>query len=245
MHETSRLGLELFIEAIRQTPLSLGVDNFDWVVTYNGSDYFARTIITSLKLAPIEIQLVRQKKSDSPVPIKPLLGMWKVAPPRLRQDVPEIICDNDFIFVKRFTKIDKFVETNVPLLVQDPIRFYGNLDHLHPSGENWNSGLLTLPANYDFGKNIYKEWKSLGSPNLNYAEEQSLLTKIIKGMDPVIINTDEIVELNKDGIPNRPGTSYFVTGKEYGFHFVESNRHHHREAINFINRMNPGPPILI
>jgi hypothetical protein len=247
MYETSRQGLELFIEAICQTPKALGVDTFDWVVTYNGSDKMYNTVVNATKLSSVEINVIKQNPSNCPIPTGgKLLGMWKVTPPRLRPDAPEIICDNDIIFVKRFPKIDNFIETGRPLLVKDPIRFYGNLNHIHPNGENWNSGLLTLPSGFDFEEEIRKQWVEIGRPNsIGYAEEQALLTKIIKKMNPTIVEMDEIVELNKDGIPNIPGSTYSVTGKEYGFHFVESNRHFHKEAISFINRSNPAPPIPI
>lgn len=245
MYETSRQGLELFIEAICKTPVALGVDKFDWVVTYNGSDKMYNTVANSIKLAPVHIRIIRQRTEDCPIPTGgPLLGMWKVSPPRLRKEAPEIICDNDLIFIRNFPKIDDFLSTGKPLLVKDPIRFYGGLDWLHPQGENWNSGLLTLPADYDFGADIKENWEMIGKPSqIGYSEEQSLLTEIINKMNPTIVEMDEIVELNKDGIPNKPGIPYLPTGEEYGFHFVESNRNYHREAVAFLNRSNPAPPI--
>lgn len=247
MYETSRQGLELFIEAICQTPKALGVDNFDWIVTYNGSDRMYSTIVNATKLSSATIKVIKQKITDCPLPfMNSLLGMWKVTPPRLRIEAPEIICDNDLILVKKFPKIDQFIKSGRPLLLKDPIRFYGGLNHIHPSGENWNSGFITLPPNFDFKQEIIKEWQFIGRPNyIGYAEEQALLTRIIKKLNPILIEMDEIVELNKDGIPNRPGSTYSVTGKEYGFHFVESNRHYHKEAVSFINRSNPAPPIPI
>lgn len=245
MYETSRQGLEIFIEAICRTPLALGKDKFDWAVTFNGSEAFFRTIENSIKLAPVPITLINQKIEDCPIPTDgPPLGMWKVCPPRLRIDAPEIICDNDLIFVRNFPKIEEFIETGKPLLVKDPIRFYGHLDRLHPHGENWNSGLLTLPPNYDFSLNIKKEWELAGSPKrIGYAEEQALLTRVIRKLNPTFVEFDEIVELNKNGIPNKPRVAYVPNGKEYGFHFVESNRHYHKEAIAFLNRSNPPAPI--
>ncbi len=246
IYQTSKQGLDLFIESIKQTPVALGKDTFDWYVTYNGDDQMYRTIQNCLHLSPVNINLIRQDPEDCPIPNNsPLLGLWKVCPPRLDIEVPEIICDNDIIFVKKFPKIDQFLETNRPLLVKDPIRFYGNFNWMHPEGENWNSGLLTLPINFNFAEEIVKYWESIGKPqHIGYAEEQAMLTKIIKNLNPVIVETDEIVELNKDGIPNGHG-KYVVTGREYGFHFVESNRHYHHEAQCFINRSNPPPPIPI
>jgi hypothetical protein len=231
VYPTSRLGYEILAKSVLQTPLSLGEDRFEWMICFNGDDNIAYSIIKDIsKIAKVKIKLIRQNAKDCPINIEPpYLGMWKVCPPRISNE-HEIICDNDIIITKKMPKIDLFLESKSTMILQDPVRYYGELDHLHDKDEQWNSGFIGLPPNYDLAYYIKQVWFSVNSPEkIGYPEEQSLLIKAVRNPDSIIITKEEILEIHADRKTPE------ITGKEFGMHFVQSNRNDHLLANKFLN----------
>lgn len=224
MYETSPQGFDIFSESVIRTTENLG-DKFDYHVLYNGKDNGVyQYLFKILQRTPHKIKLHPQKESDL---IVKGVSMWKAAPPRLDINTHEIICDNDLIITKPFPKIDQFLSSNRTMILFDPIRYYGKFDHLHPRNERYNSGFIGLPPGYDYGKIIREVLAREGKfSELGYDDEQGLLTYCLKPGNPIGVTLGEIVELAKSGAVRMCHKTIDYTGDEqYGYHFVESNRH--------------------
>ena len=243
MYETSALGFEILAESLVRTPIALGPSRFDWVISFNGTNPHIVEYLRNLaKLSSVPIRIVVQDAATCPLPLpQPLLGMWKTCPPRLNIDTHEIICDNDIVFVQQSNPIQEFIDGTRAMMAIDTVRFFGKLDHLHPSGEKWNSGLIGLPPGYDFGRELKRSWDSCGQPNhMGYGEEQSLITHVLKKQNPIIVGQDHVRELH-------PDTPHRFSDSDCAFHFVESNRKEHRRAREFlawVGRNDPKIPML-
>ena len=85
-------------------------------------------------------------------------SLWKVTPARLDLNVHEIILDNDLILFDHLPKIDDFLSSSKNLCLEDPVVFQGRYGKLFERGEAYNSGLIGLPPQYDFGKEVFDFW---------------------------------------------------------------------------------------
>jgi hypothetical protein len=190
-------------------------------------------------------------------------SLWKVSPARLDLNVHEIILDNDLVLFDHLPKIDEFLSSSKNLCLEDPITFQGKYHNLFKKGEAYNSGLIGLPPQYDFEKEVFNFWNKNKIFNLSHGDEQGLLTKVLtKDKNYILIKKTEIVELHngmfcvpyKDvahksfpEIVLRSGnkvvlskwTDYrnvdlkLIMKKCYGFHFVESNRSKYNSHIGW------------
>jgi len=146
-------------------------------------------------------------------------SLWKVTPARLDLNVHEIILDNDLILFDHLPKIDEFLSSSKNLCLEDPVIFQGRYTKLFKRGESYNSGLIGLPPQYDFGKEVFDFWskhKVFQSPhpimqnmfNLNHNDEQGLLTKVLtKYKNYILIKKTEIIECHSGYfcVPSGPG----------------------------------------
>jgi hypothetical protein len=151
-------------------------------------------------------------------------------------------------------KIDEFLSSSKNLCLEDPITFQGKYHKLFKKGEAYNSGLIGLPPQYDFGKEVFDFWSKNKIFNLNHNDEQGLLTKVLtKDKNYILIKKTEIIECHRGNfcVPykdvahktlpeivlksgNKVIRSKWIDydhvdlkgmmKKCYGFHFVESNR---------------------
>ena len=167
-------------------------DEFDWFICYNTND--------SDKLYKIErlarkhqIKLYTQSWDQCPIP-EPLQpdrsdglndhasaggSMWKYCPARIKENVHEIICDNDIVLVKRVDEIDQFLTQKKVLLTQDANSFLGRYEDFQESEKTYNSGFIGLPPNYDFAQKIFQMWDKTQYSDLSYADEQGLITLVL------------------------------------------------------------------
>jgi hypothetical protein len=232
-----RQGLEILIESVNVTTKTLGIDNFDWVICYNGlKEEELNFIKNSINDKPI--QFFSQNWKDCPVddeyqsPIRKdgsyewngnRCGgtMWKVCPARMRMETHEIVMDNDIILLKKFPQIDEFLkESDKALILEEPIRFYGRYNHLFQSQNPFlNSGFMGLPPNYDFASEIYNTWVQYGKyKNISQADEQGLLMYTLSKIPNIRIKKEQMIEvLNRD-------FKTVITGEEEGIHFTQANR---------------------
>lgn len=230
-------GLDILAESIRRTTDVFGIDNFDWVICYNGLNKSELNFLSDA-IGDKPIQLVSQNWAMCPISDncqsprrrdgsfewdgKRCGGtLWKVCPPRMRIDAHEIIVDNDIVFVKKLPQIEEWLSQNYKaLILEEPIRFYGRYDCLfEPEIPCLNSGIMGLPPGYDFESAIYNSWVQFGRYlNITQADEQGLLTYTLSRLPSIRIDSDQVLELL-----HREHRS-LVTGKEYAYHFTQANR---------------------
>lgn len=231
-------GLDILAESISKTTKTLGLDNFDWLICYNGLNKDKLSFIRKA-IGDRPIQLFAQNWTDCPVDDNcrsPLRQdgtyewngnhcggtLWKVCPPRMRMEAHEIIMDNDIVLLKKFPQIDEFLAaSDKALILEEPIRFYGRYDNLFPKAEAvyLNSGFMGLPPNFDYGEAIKKAWQENGSfTNISQSDEQGLLTYALNQLPSVRIKKNQMLEfLAKD-------YNLKITGHEEGIHFTQGNR---------------------
>lgn len=229
-------GLDILVESIHRTTKALGIDNFDWVVCYNGLN---KTTLQSIQnnIGNKPVQFIAQSWATCPIDDNCQTPrrqdgsfewngtrcggtLWKVCPPRLRMETHEIVMDNDIVLLKKFPQIDEFLKSNKVLILEEPIRFYGRYDCLFPKDDIClNSGLMGFPPGYDYGKAILETWQRYGSyNNLSQADEQGLLTYTLNQQESIRISKDQMVEVLHRDFKTQ------ITGREEGIHFTQSNR---------------------
>lgn len=238
-------GLDILAESVIRTTRALGVDNWDWVICYNGispsSLEFLKRIVSGTP-----VQLLPQNWLSCPIPDNVQTPrrpdgsfewngnrcggtMWKVCPARLRMETHEIVMDNDIVLLKKFPQIEEFLQCSTKaLILEEPIPFYGEYKNLFsPEGPHLNSGFIGLPPGFDFGVKIYENWVRHGQhKNLSQASEQGLLMHTLSQMPNIRISKDQMVEVLHRDFKTK------ITGNEEAIHFTQSNRmpNHHSWA---------------
>lgn len=230
-------GLDILAESISRTTKTLGIDNFDWVVCYNGLNREELQFLTKA-IGNKPVQLFSQDWASCPVDDNCQSPrrkdgsfewngnrcggtMWKVCPARMRMETHEIVMDNDIVLLKKFPQIDEFLSSSdKTLILEEPIRFYGRYDCLFGSESTYlNSGFMGFPPGYDYGAEIYNTWVQYGKyTNISQADEQGLLMYALSRMPSVRIKKEQMVEvLHRD-------YKTAITGNEEGIHFTQANR---------------------
>lgn len=106
---------------------------------------------------------------------QPQRNYWKIYPPRLRIQAPELILDNDVLFSRRGIDIVREFFSGDELLLTAPMyRSYGRLDHLIPRRFAINVGVVGLPAGFDFEKHLRERIDLIGAWK-NYYDDQGLI----------------------------------------------------------------------
>lgn len=238
-------GLDVLSESIKITTKVLGVDDWDWMICYNG---LSMDNIKFLKevIGDRPIELMDQKWSDCPIDDEiqsprrkdgsfewngTRCGgtLWKVCPPRMRMDAHEIIMDNDIILFRKFKQIDEWLQTDKMLILEEPIRFYGRYNFLFSKTDTifLNSGFMGLPPGYDFGREIRENWEQNKElKKLSQADEQALLTYTLSRHSSVRVKKDQMVEILASDWKTE------ITGQEEGLHFTQVNRIPNHRAWN-------------
>jgi len=230
-------GIEVLCESINKTTTVLGLDRFDWVVCHNG---LSTTDIETIKAAIGDLPIDLFEQSWEHLPIRNNLRspkredgsyewngnkcggtLWKVCPARMRLNSHEIIMDNDIVLLKKFRQVDQFLRTtNMALILEEPIRFYGRYDKLFDRTKAYlNSGFMGLPPGYDFAAEIHRVWEETGRlENLSQADEQGLLTYTLSRIPSLRVKKEQMKEILARDV------NYTITGEEEGLHFTQSNR---------------------
>lgn len=251
-------GLKVLRESMRSAKRIFG-DHCRYFVYYNQLEDAALDFCTDV-IPTITIK--KQDWADCPFPNQPTAtcfvdgrylrntricngSLWKLCPPRLDMDCHEIHMDNDLILVRMSKKIKNFLSNNIPLVLQDKVRFFGRYDHLFDKSViGYNSGLVGLPPSFDLKTKLINLWQEQGRPtNISYAEEQAFVCKVLTENKHILIENKELVEFSADGffVLNAKRTidhiPYEYTGREIGYHFLEVNRLPHKEWPKFKNRL--------
>lgn len=230
-------GFEILAESVKRTTESLGVDRFDWMICYNGIDVKELDIVKE-KNQNIPLVYVEQDWSNTPILddvswASPKKNgriewngnhcggtMWKVSPPRMRMESHEIVMDNDIIILKNIPQINYFLKsTNMALILEEPIRFYGRYNSILPENPFLNSGLMGFPPGYDFKSEIIRVWEENGSyKKLSQADEQGLLTYTLNLLPNIRIKKEQVKEVLARDLNVK------ITGDEIAVHFTQANR---------------------
>jgi len=246
----SNQGLWIMKESLVRTMSALGPRNFDWMVCYNNMDVDRLRFIRHISK---NITLYEQSFSDFPLPESAVchLGQtkldgpyrgtaWKLCPARLRPDAHEIIMDNDIVIFQQFQALSSFLSTDDhTMLLRERFQNLGIYTHCFEATETYNSGFIGLPPGYDFGKDLLLSWERVNRyPILSPADEQGLVTFVLKGTKHFIVDEDTIIHLHHDGrryaSKGIHGTErYRYAGTEFGLHFSEANRTRHEMWTNY------------
>lgn len=119
---------------------------------------------------------------------------WKLYPPRIDPSRHELSIDNDIVFEEPIPEIDKFLQNDCTLLLQDESRTYGRFEKHVPAGYEINSGIYGMPPYFSLEKYIRfycnKNWEvnALGEYAASKTfDEQGLIALALLDYDKHII----------------------------------------------------------
>ena len=160
-------------------------DYFRYVICHNGLSDGQK------KLLP-DVELVDQSMFISSLPVFHCGPAWKLYPPRLSIESHEIIIDNDVVIYKKPEAIAEFLKEKDMFVVTEAFKrsYSGIYQKDIPENFNINSGLVCLPPNFDYRKellkNEFKKWE-------NHFDEQTLVAKVLSVQKKIkIITLSEI-----------------------------------------------------
>lgn len=193
---------------------------FDLVICYNQLSAAEVQILEKLDVA-----LINNEKHISDFIFPPTEGYhvhWKLYPPRLRIESPEIFIDNDVVLIKRPPEIDMFLEGGHSTLLYQGLNegAHGQFANASPKGIRINSGIFGMPPDFDFNeraRKISKLHKVTGWEN-KYDEQGLVAAVLLNHSFYHIIPTTTIPIID-------PSSSLdgFTTPACCGYHFVQVN----------------------
>lgn len=275
---TSKDGYEITYYNFKSLVKCYGTNKFDYYLCHNNINEKRLNLIEKrFQNVKSPIRFYKQNNSNLPLPIKfsknidatvhhnvSAGSFWKVCPPRLRPESHEIILDNDIVFLKALPEIEEFLNSNIPMTLEDSSIHMGFYEHTRDFTKEitLNSGVIGLPPKYNFEKKILNLWQLI-KPNkvINGGDEQGLLTSILSKGNHILIPRSHIVGLHPEkihvnafssGTPTyqilkrnteRDFINYFridfhkLYQKTFAFHFYQINRSSvkHRAWDRFLN----------
>lgn len=167
-------------------------DRFDYYVLYNS------------RCPNVDANVVKQEGN--------VVGpAWKLVPPRLSINSPEIFMDNDLVLVKRLPEIDMLLDANVPFMTEGLKRNFGKYERLLKPKYILNSGLFGLPSGFDFQAKM----ESTKNNWDNYYDEQGFVAWIMTSFPNLNIIPRKCVGICR---PDDPLPDY-----SHGIHFCGLN----------------------
>lgn len=186
-------------------------DRFDYCLFYNNANPTINAKINMIK------QESKTAKNTA----------WKLYPPRLNMDVPEIFIDNDLVLFNRLKQFDDLIEYGTPFMTAGLNRNFGKYNSLVGRQYILNSGLFGLPAGFDFRSKINatkNDWH-------NYYDEQGLVAFIMTSFNNLSIIPRSTIGIcrPKDGLPYSSSGFHFCglnhADKHYGWDkFIRSRK---------------------
>lgn len=163
-------------------------DTVDYAICYNNLE---KKQIDSLPNVDI---LVNQHEFENiysnGLPVGPA---WKLYPPRLRMESPEISMDNDLILYNKTQSIDDFVSQGFFMITEAyNWSYHGVLKNFIPSNVKINSGFVCLPADYDYQEEISKTIDQFELKWEHHFSEQTLVAYIFLKKNYNLISLKEI-----------------------------------------------------
>jgi len=263
--DTTLAGVDVLRASVSYALRVFGRDRFDWVVCSNAKENHHRVRQLSEKFGigfhqatwddfPLDVST---SSTDKRVHCHDTPGydtFWKVCPPRMRLGAHEIIVDNDIIFQREPPEIEEFLNSRSTLMVKEVAEAHGKYFESFEEGETYNSGILGLPPDFDFGHNIRKAWKELGGFDaLGCRDEQGLLTYVLKQCPHIDLSSDRVISLMTHGraefvehevlmevgkqvkaVKKIEAMPYRFSGSEYAIHFQGVNRFTHHYWLKYL-----------
>lgn len=222
--KTLPTGLEILQESI-YSALRIFKDRFDYYVCYNSIPE------KWLSFVPDKVTLLKQDINTRPLLDDLEFGGsgWKQCPPRIDIDTHELCMDNDVVLCNHIEEIEKFFCLSRTLISEDTYRFFGRYDHLIPGDLKLNAGVYGLPPGFDLAKKYLEHWVRHGClQRVRAADEQGLLIYTLLQEPCICVKEEDLRIAGKDCVIH-------FTGKEGGFHFIQSNRHYHPCWLSYKN----------
>lgn len=147
---------------------------------------------------PIVDQIVNQNNLPNCIPYQPPVSggktAWKLYPPRIDCSTHEIILDNDVLIYKKPKFFDEFFTRNDLFVTTQSFRrsYSSKFDADIPENFNINSGVLCLPPNYNYQKEISDKLLSIPGKWEDHMDEQTLIASILHQKITKIISLKEI-----------------------------------------------------
>jgi hypothetical protein len=187
--------------------------------------------ITGMILDYVQIDMYQQSEGDFAGRIKatdlnvnvPHGSCWKLCPPRLRTEAPELWIDNDVVITRRVKEIDDWLRSPTYPIMSEGLRqnrVYGFYESQVKDGVHANSGLFGLPPHFDFAKAIKERLPVAAGREIGGYDEQGLVAAVITNIPSwklIPLESIWITEADAEPLPGCPG-----------YHFVGANRVPHK-----------------
>jgi len=157
------------------------------------------------------VKLYNATEKDQFLPMDRWGVSWKICPPRMRPESYELILDNDVVIHGTSDIFEKAIAENKCLMTEGHFRNFGKYADKLPSKLRLNSGLIGLPPNYDFGKDlkeVFMGWDDTGEA----FDEQGLIALALTKNPYYIMPLSELHICHEN---------YVKT--PFGIHFVRVN----------------------
>lgn len=161
-------------------------------------------------------EALMQPEFEAALPVPPKGPAWKLYPPRLRLDAPELFLDNDLVLDGGLPILDAFLagEDDRWLITEARERCYGAYDGLVAEDILFNSGLIGVPAGVDFGQLLRD---GLLGPWAGHFDEQGLVASVVSRQNYQLVSRDD-VEVWHPARPYRRGrVGVHLVGLNGGF----------------------------
>jgi len=184
---TSKIGflsLKLSISCMKK----IFENSVDYAICYNNLNQHQLNMLPDVDI------LVNQHEYENIYNCESPIGpAWKLYPPRLRRESPEISMDNDLILYNRLQKIDDFMHGSFFMITEAyNWSYHGILKNFLPSDVKINSGFVCLPPDYDYQSEISRTIDQFQLGWQNHFSEQTLVAYVFFQKNYTLINLKEI-----------------------------------------------------
>lgn len=191
-----------------------------------------------------DVPLYQQQVSDFAYPLTPRDGVnryggtpasgWKLCPPRLNPEGPELFLDNDIVIHNRMPSIDRWLEEGGGIISEGLHRIFGIFERYVPKGVQACAGFFGVPKGFDLERQALDYCRLLKLCNLTLGDydEQGLVAAVITNMDKfsVVPLTEVAICENWHKVCPSPLPP--------AIHFVGANRkEYHGPWCDFLSRL--------
>lgn len=213
--ECDKLGYDLLYESIINFK-KIYKNIFLYCICYNSIEHHNK-LKKSFELVDF---VLNQRKFKNNLILDPTLingPHWKLYPPRIFKHQHEIILDNDIIIYKKIKQIEEFLATKNTFITTKAIKRSYNKKYESQIVEGFdiNTGLVGLPPNFDYEKEIKNILKNIDEKWHNHVDEQTLVAFVLQQQKTIVIPYDVLTACC--------GITQFEMGKS-GTHFVGANK---------------------
>ncbi len=218
----NRQGIAALYESVRSFTGLYG-DRFDKLVCFNNLS--AEQINT---VAALGVLMLPQYPNA--LPRQPQSVMWKLYPPRVRQNSHELLIDNDLVLFDRLPEIEEFLASHdLAVITAGLTRSFGWYDHLVPEKVQMNSGLVGWPPGFDLAAAVQERLRINPNPEwTDKFDEQGLVASVITQMKHLVVPLSKVgichqLDFDLPGQPENVPPPGVLPPATHGYHFVELN----------------------